>query len=262
MGSHVLLNSSFQYITPLGVKMPKLVCEIWRHGITAWTHFCTRCRLTSISLPLYINTIRFLNCLVYIMERSFISKRDTDPVPIGPMFGYTKKPGHILDKHAAYIHEVVVRNEILPGVRFIISRLLIVKAAWNPTSLKHLMCVYKYISIKPRTRVLTHWGRVTHICVGNLTTIGSDNGLSPGRRQAIIWTNARMLLMGPLWINFSEILIEIPTFSFKKMRLKVSSAKRRPFCLGLNVLIVNDEGCEDPELFALSSKRGTFSLLI
>ena len=31
---------------------------------------------------------------------------------------------------------------------------------------------------------LTHWGRVTHICVGNLTTVCSDNGLSPGRRQA------------------------------------------------------------------------------
>ena len=36
--------------------------------------------------------------------------------------------------------------------------------------------------------------------------------------------------------NFSEILIEIIKFSFKKMRLKVSFAKRRPFCLGLNVL--------------------------
>ena len=33
---------------------------------------------------------------------------------------------------------------------------------------------------------LTHWGRVTHICVSELVTIGSDNGLSPGRRQAII----------------------------------------------------------------------------
>ena len=32
---------------------------------------------------------------------------------------------------------------------------------------------------------LTHWGRVTHICVGKLI-LGSDNGLSPGRRQAII----------------------------------------------------------------------------
>ena len=85
--------------------------------------------------------------------------------------------------------------------------------------------------------ILTHWGRVTHICVGKLTIIGSDNGLSPGRRQAIIWTNAGIWLIGPLGTIFSEILIEILTFSFKKMRLKVSSAKRRPFCLGLNVLI-------------------------
>ena len=77
---------------------------------------------------------------------------------------------------------------------------------------------------------------MTHICVGKLTIIGSDNGLSPGRRQAIIWTNAGILLIGPLETNFSEILIEILAFSFKKMRLKVSSAKRRPFCLGLNVL--------------------------
>ena len=56
---------------------------------------------------------------------------------------------------------------------------------------------------------LTHWGRVTHICVGNLTTTGSDNGLSPGRRQAIIWTNAEILLIGPQGTKFGEILIEM-----------------------------------------------------
>ena len=78
---------------------------------------------------------------------------------------------------------------------------------------------------------------MTHICVIKLTIIGSDNSLSPGRRQAIIWTNAGLLLIGPLGTNFSEILIEILTFSFNKMRLKVSSAKRWPFCLGLNVLM-------------------------
>ena len=72
-----------------------------------------------------------------------------------------------------------------------------------------------------------------HIWVGKLTIIGSDNGLSPGRRQAIIRNNAGILLMGT---NFSEILIAIETFSFKKMHLKISSAKWRPFCLGLNVL--------------------------
>ena len=84
---------------------------------------------------------------------------------------------------------------------------------------------------------LTHWGRVTQICVSKLTIIGSDNGLSPGRRQAIIWNNAGLLLIEPLGTNFSEISIVIQTFSFKKMHLNMSSAKWRPFCLGLNVLI-------------------------
>ena len=83
---------------------------------------------------------------------------------------------------------------------------------------------------------LTHWGRGTHICDSKLTIIGSDNSLSPGRRQAIIWTNAGILLIWTLGTNFGEILIEILTFSFKKMPLKVSSVKWRPFCLGLNVL--------------------------
>ena len=75
---------------------------------------------------------------------------------------------------------------------------------------------------------------MTHICVGDLTIIGSDNGLSPGRR--IVWTNAGILLIGPSGTNFSEISIEIPTCSFKKIRLKVSSAKWRPYCFGLNAL--------------------------
>ena len=83
---------------------------------------------------------------------------------------------------------------------------------------------------------LTHWGRVTHIGVCDLTSIVSDNGLSPSRRQAIIWTNAGILLIGPLGTNFSENLFRIQIFSFKKMHLKMSSGKCRPFGLGLNVL--------------------------
>ena len=105
------------------------------------------------------------------------------------------------------------------------------------------------------TSGLTHWGRMTHICVGKLTIIGSDNGLSPGRRQAIIRTNAGMLLIRPLGTNFNEMLIEILTFSFMKMRLKVSSAKWRPFCLGLNVLtsleIVLGNGMKTSILFGV-----------
>ena len=87
---------------------------------------------------------------------------------------------------------------------------------------------------------------MTHICVSELTIIGLDNGLLPGRRQAIIWTNARTLLIGPLGTNFNEILIGIQTFSFKKMHLKMSSAKGRLFSLGLNELSVESDsflGC-------------------
>ena len=88
----------------------------------------------------------------------------------------------------------------------------------------------------PLQGALTHWGRVTNICVSKQSIIAFDNGLSPGRRQAIIGSNDGILLIRTLGTKFSEILSKILTFSFKKMWLKVSSAKWRPFCLGLNVL--------------------------
>ena len=75
---------------------------------------------------------------------------------------------------------------------------------------------------------LTHWGRVTHICVSKLAIIGPDNGLAP--------SNAGILLIEPLGTNVSEILIGIQTFLFKKLHYKMSSAKWCPLCLGLNVL--------------------------
>ena len=59
--------------------------------------------------------------------------------------------------------------------------------------------------------------------------------------------NAGILLIRTLGINFSEILSEIRTFSFKKMYLKMSSGKRRPFCLGLNVVILVS-GMQPPQL--------------
>ena len=79
-------------------------------------------------------------------------------------------------------------------------------------------------------------GRVTHICVSELTIIGPDNGLSPGRRQAIILNNAGILLIGSLGANLSEISIEIHIFSFKKRHLKMSSGNWQPSCFILNEL--------------------------
>ena len=108
------------------------------------------------------------------------------------------------------------------------------------------MCVFIHIYIHAwywiqyesgRSRsLLTHWGWETHICVSKITIIGSDNGLLPGQCQAIIWSNAGILLIKTSGTNFSEILIEIHISSFNKMHLKISSVTCRPFCLGLDVL--------------------------
>ena len=78
-----------------------------------------------------------------------------------------------------------------------------------------------------------------HICVSKLTIIGSDNDLSAGRRQVIIWTIAGILLIQTLGTNFSEILSKTHTFSFMKMHLKMSHVKWQPLCLGLNVLYIH-----------------------
>ena len=92
------------------------------------------------------------------------------------------------------------------------------------------------MTINDRQR-LTHWGRVMHMCVGNLTIIGSDKCLLPYLHQTIIWTNTAILQIRTCCniVNLtlrnggSEILNEIYTTSLKKMQLKLSSEKRWPF---------------------------------
>ena len=74
-----------------------------------------------------------------------------------------------------------------------------------------------------------------HTPVWNLTEYPPP---PPPGRQAIIWTNAGILLIGPLGTNFYEILTEIHIFSFKKMHLKMLYGKWRPFNFGLSVLIL------------------------
>ena len=106
------------------------------------------------------------------------------------------------------------------------------------------------------------WWIYISICISsriyasaNQTTIGLNNGSSPGRRQAIIWTNAGILSIGPLGLYFNEISMEIQTFSFRKMRLKSSSAKWWPSCLGLNVLsgivsILSNRHCYNHQIYS------------
>ena len=70
---------------------------------------------------------------------------------------------------------------------------------------------------------------MTHIYVGNLAIIGLDNGLSPGRRQAIIWTNDDKLLTGPLGIPFCEILtFIIQVNAFESVVCEIAFILSRP----------------------------------
>ena len=110
-------------------------------------------------------------------------------------------------------------------------------------------------TVKDRTHgpALTQWGRVTHICVSKLTTIGSDNGLSPARRQAIIWNNAGILLNWTLGTNFSELLSEIDTFlcvwimrkCFENVVWKMAAILSRPQCV--NTLRPRQNGRHFPD---------------
>ena len=69
----------------------------------------------------------------------------------------------------------------------------------------------------------------------NWVSIVSNTGLSPVRRQAIIWTNARLLSIGLLGTNCNGIWIKIQLSSLY-MHLKMTSAKWHPFCSGRDEL--------------------------
>ena len=84
---------------------------------------------------------------------------------------------------------------------------------------------------------LIHWGLVKHKCISKFTIIDSCNGSSSGWHQAIMWTSVGILLISTLRTNFSEILIEIHTSSFKKTQFKMLFAKCRPFGLSINMLM-------------------------
>ena len=93
---------------------------------------------------------------------------------------------------------------------------------------------------KPLLRLLTHWGRVTHICVSKLTIVVIDNGLSPVWCQAIIWTNAEIPLIEPLSLgtNLIEILTELHIFSlkenvFQSVVCEMVNSLSRPQCVYL-----------------------------
>ena len=101
----------------------------------------------------------------------------------------------------------------------------------NVAITKAVILEWLYIQIHSN---LTLLGRVTHICVAYLTTIASDNGLSPSRHQAIIWTNAGILLIRPIGTNFNfnrNSLIFIQENAFKDVICEKAAILSRPQCV-------------------------------
>ena len=98
-------------------------------------------------------------------------------------------------------------------LHFIITRCNISRASIFLEISKEIL--NDYLSLLIGSTILTHWGRLTHIYVGNLTIICSDNGLSPGRCQTIIWIVAGLLSIGPLRTYFNEIWNKIQQFHWQ-----------------------------------------------
>ena len=83
---------------------------------------------------------------------------------------------------------------------------------------------------------LTQWGRVTHICVSNLTIIGLDNGLSSSWSEAIIWINVGILFIGPLGTKLQWNFIQNPHFfirenPFQNVIWEMSPILSQPQCV-------------------------------
>ena len=97
-------------------------------------------------------------------------------------------------------------------------------AAKSSNSFRATRCSYT-------AHVLTHWGRVTYICVSKLTIIGSDNGLSSGRRQAIFWTSNIVnwtLTIKLQWNLNRNFYIFIHENAFENAVWKMAATSSRP----------------------------------
>ena len=78
-------------------------------------------------------------------------------------------------------------------------------------------------------------------------SVGSGNGLLPVHRQAIAWTNAGLLSLGPPGTNFSEIRIEMQNFSL------IRNAFENVICqIGCHFVQGGDDLSEEAESISLS----------
>ena len=233
----------------LGLTGVAAIISVWRHAIKAeetalgnhhietWTKWLTFCRW-------HLHICIILNddvCILIKISLEFVPMCSIGSIGSGNgLVPSGNKPLPITWANVepdlwCHIISSLGHNELSmscsPRIHFTNDFFIVIQFKNSNSVVSPILLSFKFL--------LTQWGRVAHICISKLTIIGSDNGLSPGRRQAIIWTNAGILLIRHSGTNVSEILSKIHIFSFKKMSWKLSSTnmtKWWQFCLVLNVL--------------------------
>ena len=86
-----------------------------------------------------------------------------------------------------------------------------------------------WASIQPTSRCLTHWVRVTHLCVSELTIIGSANGLSPSHYMYQCWNNVNSNLRNKLQWNLKRnSCIFVQENAFEYVVCEIASILSRP----------------------------------
>ena len=177
--------------------LPLFRVRSWNHGM--------RCISFHILIkPLYTGDIIWRRWSFIISWGSDLTDSDTKP-SIEPMLS-SRPPINRVSTSQCILLSAFDNNH------WEYSKNLILKCHFIQLSSARELEWYSYIGPWKARTSLTHWGRVMHICVSKLANIGSDNGVSPRRHQAIIWTNAGILLIRLLGTKFNEILIEIHTF--------------------------------------------------
>ena len=106
------------------------------------------------------------------------------------------KPFYSLPHYKGLVYELISPKTKMPGI----SKSISLNKTWE---------IDENIQWVLFPMALTHWGWVTNICISKLGHhwFKYNNGLSPDRPQAIIRTNAGIMLIEPLRTNFSELLI-------------------------------------------------------
>ena len=184
-----------------------------------WCHWCTLVEIMHDELSKldHYNVIASLividiswTCFMYVVPNIALSEM--------PQFAVNRPFLHCVQLTNSLYFMVANGQELWPGGMQRSNNLLsVVVVKSNFVIYLSVWCVpnlFRY-SYHCECRNQSHWGRLAHICISKLTIIGSDNSLVPGQREAIIWTNAGILLTGPLGTNFSELLIKIHIFSSK-----------------------------------------------